>query len=96
MFGLVIVEDEDSDEDLFVSINDLCWSAKRASAAVVGVKYGEYHIEGCGLPTPVAAWWWWCWSNRWTAAILPCCSRNSKLTAACRFHLVLEKKNNGI
>ncbi len=38
LFGLVIVEDEEFDEDLFVSINDRCWSAKRASAAVAGVK----------------------------------------------------------
>ncbi len=89
MFGLVIVDDDDSDEVLLVSINDRCCSAKRASAAVVADKYGEYHRDGCVLPTPVVAWWW-CWSNRWTAAIFPCCSRNSKLTAACRFHLVLK------
>ncbi len=37
LFGLVIVEDDDSDKDLFVSIDDRCWRPNRASAAV-GVK----------------------------------------------------------
>ena len=56
LFGLVIVDDDDSDEVLLVSINDRCCNAKRASAAVVADKYGEYHRDGCVLPTLAATW----------------------------------------
>ena len=56
MFGLAKVDEDDSDADLLFSINDRCCRANNASAAVVAVKYGEYHNEGCALPpTPVAA-----------------------------------------
>ena len=89
LFGLVIADDDDSEEDLLVSNDERCWRTNRASAAL-GVKYGEYQSEWCGLPTPLPAWW--CCNNRWTAAMLLCCSRNSRLTAVCRFHLVLGKK----
>lgn len=55
LFGLAKVDEDDSEEDLLFSISDRCCRAKSASAAVVADKYGEYHKDGCVLPTPAAA-----------------------------------------
>ena len=92
MFGLVTVDGGELDKDLFVSIRDLCWNVSRAASATVRAgKYGVYHRDGCELLTLVLTLGW-CWRSRWTAAKLPDCSKKSKLTAVCRFHLVLEKR----